>query len=389
MKKRLLLFYILVIQTSLWAQQNVVFKGTVLNGSKNNTIAKNLGVSLQRIVGGNGAPNILQETQTNSAGVFSFAISNVDTNSSYVVGANYNGVTYFSETTQFKNSLLLAEKQLTVYDTTKSTANVTSFMHHLFLEDDGASIVFRETTVLSNPSLFTIVGSVHEHGIGDACLKFQLPIGAQNFTPSSGNPSVELVRSGDFVFDTGVFVPGNKQISYVYQLPWRKNSTTVFLDIPYGANSFDIFLNNPNIKISSTQLVDHGPFNIRGTQYKRLGTSNIIPGSRIEFNIQRDSKIVQDPVPIILFTTLLLLLAAFYAISQKANTKKSSAVFNRKELLSSKAEIIKSIAQLDSELSQNPNPAKQEKRNRLYEGLQSIELELSNNNPQAQSRKKK
>jgi hypothetical protein len=389
MKRFLTYIYISLIPCFLWAQPNVTFKGTVENGSNENAPMANIDVNLQHIVGGTGAPIIIQQKKTNSAGNFSFTLSNVDSNSIYVAAAKYSSVTYYSETAQFKNMARQADKKLVVYDTTKSTDYISSYMHHLFLDDDGGSIIVRETTVLENAGQATIVGSAHEHGIGDACLKFQLPLGAQNFTPSRNNKGVELIRSGDFVFDKGVFVPGNKQISYVYQLPWRKNSTTVYLDVPYGAKSFDIYLNNPNMHISSPQLVDHGPFNIRGKQYTRLGTSNVTPGSRLEFTIQRDFAVDQKPGPIILITSLLLVLATLYAIAQKSETVKPKTGHNRNKLEKRKTELLKSIAELDSELSQKPHSAKQEKRDELYKELHSIALELASKNSQAQSRKKK
>lgn len=365
------------------SQVNTNLSGLVINGSHDSTTVAGLEIELQKLQSG-GNPSILDKTQSNSRGRFSFSLANADTSATYVFGANHQSVHYFSETFKLSKA---AKPNLVIYDTTKSTIGVTASMHHFFLEDDGRSISVRETVVLSNSTNRTIVGAFHEHGIGDAILKFQLPVGSQNFTPMERNTGVHLQKSGDFVFDTGVFVPGQRQVSYVYQLPWRKNAVTTFLKVMYAASSFDIFVNNPNLRIQSQQLVDYGPFNIRGVAYRRLGTSNVNPGTQIELQIERDASIEQDPVTIILVTSLLLGLVLAYGLSLKTISPKTNASNNRKDLEREKAGLIEKIAKLDSKIAANPSAPLKEERNALFEQLQKVVFDLSKS--QDFSRKKK
>ena len=377
MKKNITIIFVLTILTLTQiagSQININLGGMVLNGSQDSTAVTNIDVELQKLTSGGGMPSIIETTQSNNRGRFSFSLEKTDTSATYVFGANNQSVHYFSNT--FKLSAT-SKPNLVIYDTTKSITGVTAFMHHFFLEDDGRSISVRETIVLTNPTNKTIVGAVHEHGIGDATLKFQLPVGAQNFTSMEANAGVELQRSGDFVFDTGVFVPGQRQVSYVYQLPWRRNAVITFLKVSYTANSFDIFVNNPNLRIHSQQLVDYGPFNIRGVPYRRLGTMNVAPGTQIELTMERDASIEQNPMPIILITSLLLGLVLVYGLSLKSGSQKTKTTNNHKDLARDKSLLIEKIAKLDSKIATKSSASFKEERTQLFDKLQKVALELS------------
>jgi hypothetical protein len=387
MKKNITIIFVITLLTLTQigsSQVNVNLGGMVFNGSQDSTAVADIDIELQKLKSSGGIPDIIETAQSNSRGRFSFSLTNADTSATYVFGANNQSVHYFSNTFKLSSP---TKPILVIYDTTKSTTGVTAFMHHFFLEDDGRSISVRETIVLTNPTNKTIVGAVHEHGIGDATLKFQLPVGAQNFSPMEQNSGVELEKSGDFVFDKGVFIPGKRQISYVYQLPWRRNAVNAFLKVTHGASSFDIFLNNPNLRIHSQQLVDHGPFNIRGVPYRRLGTMNVAPGTQIELVIERDGSIEQNPMPIILITSLLLGLVLAYGLSLKSTAPKTKTTNNRKDLERDKSVLIEKVAKLDSKIINNSSASLKEERTQLFEQLQKVAFELSKS--KESSRKKK
>ena len=227
----ILTLLLIVLAGDIQAQNSIQFSGYVFNGSRDSTALVDADVELYLMTEQTTMPSRLQTTRTDSQGKFSFILTQADTAAIYAFATHHQGVQYFSHALKLSASQDRIQHNVVVYDTTTSTSGMTVFMHHLFLEDDGRSIMVRETIIPTNLSNKTIAAAVREDGVGEAVLKFRLPESAQNFRPMERNARVDLIRIGGFVYDRGVFAPGNRQISYVYQIPWRRNVATASLEI--------------------------------------------------------------------------------------------------------------------------------------------------------------
>lgn len=378
---------ILLFFVQIGFSQNRMVTGTLMNGSQDSTALANHQVELLKIAAGQQAPTPVTTTNTDSHGRFRFTITDLDTTSSYAVRATFSNLVYYSNSARLTPENNSAALNLYVYEPTQSVEGITSSMHHLFMDDNGKTVLVRETHVLNNGRPFTVFGALNEQGVGEASLRFTLPLGATNFQ-NGGTQS--LIRSGDYVYDRSPFTPGTKQVSYLYELPWRKNSAITTIQLPYDSRTFDIYLSNPNLQISSPQLVDYGPFTIRGVQYRRLGTSNVKAGTRIDIQLQREGlPVEQNPVPMIIAVSVLLVLGLLFSLTQKSNPVKQTGANKRGDLEKKKKSLINKIADIDHQLSSQSNPELKEQRSRLFAELESVALELSRQQGKEQSRKKK
>ena len=316
--KYLFIYFIIFITTTINAG---MVTGVLLNATQDSSAVAGAPVYLQVLTNQTQKPSTLAETITNSSGQFRFTVSDINAEAVYVAATDYQGVRYFSAAENITN-IAATDLSFVVYDSTHSTADVEAFMHHTIINDFGDVLQFRETRVLSNPTKKTITQAFVEEHIGPALFQFHLPPDAQNFTPLSAGAE-ELLLHLHHVVDRGVFLPGNKTVSFAYELPIAGQSVSVALKTTHAAKTFDIFVGSENIVIDSQQLEDKGTFDIRGTPYHRYGLANVNAATDIHFQVRRTGRAAeQSPAPTIILTSALLALALIYSLARKEKITK-------------------------------------------------------------------
>ncbi len=365
---------LLFFQTGLFAAD---ISGYVKNASRDSIGVPSLTVGLQVLHGGEQAPHEVLSTQSGKKGYFVFSDVNFDSSSTYFVAVDYQGVRYYSNGFMAAHQAAIPAQNIILFDSTQSTNMVSAVMHHLIIDDLGDAASFRETRVMNNPTNFAVTNAIKDSIVGDAIFKFQLPVLARNVQPLSQRMQHEFVQHGNFLFDRGIALPGNRQISYAYEIPWQKSDANVSLDFSYMTRTFDVFLSDENLSITSAQLTDQGPFNIRGTQYKRYGTGQIPPGTRIKFTVHRLGKTSSFSSFTILLTGFLLSLGIAFALVFKSKENKKYSPVDYKKLIQEKKEIINKIAEMDLQRNTS-DPFYQSERKTSLERLMEIELVLAN-----------
>lgn len=337
--------------------------GRVINATRDSLAVSNILVALQKLTAGDAAPQPVGTQTTGRLGNFNFNVTEPDT-ADYFVTADYLGVRYFSNGLKLINGANDLQT-VVVYDTTRSTAQVTALMHHILIDDLGESLQLRETRVLNNPTTKTIIApstASETEGI----FRFPLPPGAVDFTPLSGPIGEDLIESGNAAVDRGVFIPGNKTVAYAYQLPLQKSQQTMF-SIPHAARMFDLFVNSNSLRIESPQLTDLGEFTIRGLSYRRYGASNLPADSQVRVAFVRTGAARATSSSIILLLSGLLLVAGLASgLSRRRSPQPDEA--NRKALLQKKQDLMTQIAEIGS--------SNDSKRRTLFDELKKIELQL-------------
>jgi hypothetical protein len=305
--------------------QTATFSGRLLNGSRDSSGVADQKVTLQIFHHTDHAPRDVAVQTTGSGGAFSFRIPAPDTGSVYIAVSEHQGVRYYSDQASFARTTRAAGT-IVLFDSTQSNRGISVLMHHLFVQDMGEALALRETRVLNNPGTKTILNAIsdgHEHG---AILRIPLPPWAQEITPISGPFGSDLHVHENVLYDTGVFEPGNRQISFTYALPWQRDRATLVIQVDQPTRSLDLFVSQQqNLRLEGSGLLNHGPFTIRGQAYQRYGVGNALPGSRIELQVIRQSAAQESMPPWVTLAATGALLLLGVTLARLRNDKRKPA----------------------------------------------------------------
>jgi len=370
-------------------QAQALFEGKIINASRDSIGIADFPIRLLSRKTHAENPAAVGQTQSSSKGAFQFRIEQTDTTAFYYAVADFQGVTYYSEGARFLSHTGRLARTIVVYDSTHSTAAVTIPMHHLFIEDAGEVISVRESRILNNSSTRAVVNAQEDSLLGAYTFSYSLPFAARNFAPSTTVMTDELELVGQRVLDKSVALPGNRQVSYTYEIPWQRDAAAVSLDISFLTRSLQVFIGNPQIKVASEQLQDLGPFVIRGTSYQRFGANELAPGTRVQFTLRRNGSHAQEPSALILpLTAIILLGGLLFALAQKPQSAPTQKPKDQAKLLARKKELIHAIAKIDAKLETQDNAQMKRQRQDLFHELQRIEITLREDTSVTKSKKR-
>jgi hypothetical protein len=349
--------------------------GRIVNASHDSIAVAATRVYLQKMSEGVPEPQTVVDGLSSADGSFRFSVASPDTGVTYFLAADYQTIRYFSSGAKLSDGSS-ETLNLAVYDTTHSTTGVEAFMHHIIIDDLGDALSFRETRVLNNAAAKTIVGAFVDEGAGESIFKFHLPPQATNFSPLSSHGEDELVQIGHSVYDRGIFMPGNKTISFSYEIPMANNTVQLTLNVTHAARMFDLFINQNSVQVESPQLNDNGDFAIRGTTYRRFGAADLPANTDIAVRFIRQQRAAADqqsPLLICIAAGIVLAAGLLYTLLHKGKTLPQSQKTTPEELRRQKFELFKKIAEIDQSTATESAP---ESRQALMKELQAIELQL-------------
>ncbi len=317
MKKTLLILFLSCF--SLSAKNSLLIQGRALNGSADSTALAGLSVALHKM-STTGDLTLIDSSRTDRNGGFRFLVSQPDSSADYYLAAEHQAARYFSDAIRIAAGAERVPAQIVVFDSTRHAGSVSILMHHVFLEDAGASVRVREMRVLHNPLTKTILDALADR---NATLALELPPAAENFTGQGLHFDGELTRDGHTVYFMDILLPGNRQIGYEYELPWHDNQVTLTLTSSMATRAMDFFLANPEWSASVQGLLDRGPFKIRESTVHRYGAQNLRPGDRVQMVIARKNIAgKQQPWYAIGITGLLLVLAVVASAIKQNRTRR-------------------------------------------------------------------
>jgi len=366
-----------IFLASLSQAGTATFSGRILNGTRDSSGVAGQSVALQVFKVDAHAPQEMARVASQANGGFSFSIPAVDTSAHYLATTEYQGVAYYSDPAHFADSPQFTG-DIVLFDSTHSAADVVGLMHHLFLQDAGEALAVRETRVLNNPANKTIIDAIsdgHEHG---GILRIELAPWTQNITPIAGRFGSDLLVHDNVIYDVGVFEPGNRQLSFAYDLAWRKDRATLVVKVDHMTRSLDFFIGDQGLTLQGEGLNDYGPFNIRGTAYHRYGLADVPAGTRLQLQVQRQT-IASETLPPYLtllaaFALLLLGISIARAFSPKQHAGLSAE--KRGQLLKERKDLIQKIAQLETSTGFSSDSGQQQERAQLFEKLLRMETQL-------------
>ena len=365
-----------------------VFEGKIINASQDSSGIAQSPVQLWAMSAQDQNPVATAQTLSSGKGLFQFRIGQTDTSAIYYASTEFQGVSYYSQRAKFVSPSGRQARTIVAYDSTHSAAAITTLMHHLFIEDVGENITVRESRVLSNPSTKAVVSVKKDSLSGTYNFRYDLPFTARNFAPSATGTHNTLQLVGNEVHDSGIALPGNRQVSYTYEIPWQRDVATVLLDMSFLTRSLQLFIGNPQIKLASEQLQDLGPFVIRGTSYQRYGANELAPGTRVQFTLRRGSQAREPSILILPITAIILLGGLLFSLAQKPKAAQVQLPKDQAKLLARRKELIHAIAKIDAKPETKGHAQLQRQRQNLFHDLQRIELGLHESKSAAKSKRR-
>lgn len=353
-----------ILISSIWtlAVAQAVFRGQVLNGTQDSSAVSGLTVELQGFGPKDSVPRNMASQSTNRNGSFRFTLSDADSALTYYNSVNFQGVRYFGQPSQIKEPQQIIESTIVVYDSTHAIDAVKNLMHHVFLQDMGEVLLVRESRVLANESSKAIISSSADRNSTSSTLSYSLPARAQRFEAGSRQLASQLIVSEGRILDQGILLPGNRQISYTYQIPWQGDRIHFNLPIEYPTRSLEIFSASPNMTLSSDAIRNMGPFSIRDVAYQRYHVESPQRNTEFSLLITRQGFAKESPIPYILTTSLLLIVGLLLVKTQKVKT---TSDHSSTQLRQRRKQLIQELKKSDRE--QYPD---------FYQELQTIDLQL-------------
>lgn len=354
---------VLILISGIWTltTAQAVFKGQVLNGTQDSSAVSGLSVDLQGFGPNDSVPRNMASQSTDKDGSFRFTLSDFDSALTYYNSVNFQGVRYFGQPSQINEPRQTIENTIVVFDSTHSVDAIKNLMHHVFLQDMGDVLLVRESRVLANESSKAII-SLTDGNETASTLSYGLPARAQTFRAGSRQLASQLIVSDERILDQGIILPGNRQISYTYEIPWQGDRINFNLPVDYPTKSLELFSASPNMTLLSETIRDMGPFSIRDVAYQRYHVESPQRGTELSLLITRQGFSKASPIPYILTTCLLLIVGLLLVKTQKVKT---IADHSAKQLLQRRQQLIEQLKKSDPE-----------KHPELYQELQTIDLQI-------------
>ncbi|NLP09888.1 hypothetical protein GX408_05765 [bacterium] len=267
----------------------VLIQGQALNGSQDSSAVSGLHIVLQRMTPETGVAEKTADLLSGRDGRFQGTVPQPDSTAHYFVTSEYQGARYFSELMTVDRLSRRISTRIVIFDSCRSASRLITLMHHVIVEDNGTALLVREMRALSNPLNRTILAAVQDEHESAATLMLQLPPTARRFTPQNADPDAFALH-GHTVYFKGVLEPGNHQLHFTYELPWRDGRAELIVIAATATRSLDFFVADAGQLASTSRLKDHGPFTIRDRTFARYGARDVSAGQALQINFQRSNQ---------------------------------------------------------------------------------------------------
>ncbi|MBE3558026.1 MAG: carboxypeptidase regulatory-like domain-containing protein [Ktedonobacteraceae bacterium] len=273
------------VQAAVRDAGNGRITGQLLDGTHKNAPLAGQSVTLQMAQGS--STRDLTSTTTDAHGTYTFSNLATDKTISYVVYIRYQGAQYISDVVSLAQK---AEQQvnLTVYQATTDTSKLAIVQTTLLIREPDTkkgTITISEIYGFRNLDLRTYVGSLDASKGRPNALLFSLPRGARNVNLSKGFGGYKAIQvDGGFATDAAI-PPGASEFSFAFEVPYTSSS----YDLAYTARYPTLLLSvlvPPDIRTSSGSLTAQGVVNADQHAYRRLQTSQLLPGQEVHLNME-------------------------------------------------------------------------------------------------------
>jgi mono/diheme cytochrome c family protein len=224
---------------------------------------------------------------TQEDGTFSFENVEMLPNRTYMVSVDYGQATYISPMASPDEQKDTLSLDVTIYDTTTDTSQLSVERLHVFFEftqEDFVQVV--QLFIFSNKGNKTIVPFQE----GGMVVDFPLPEAAVNLQFQDGVLGERYLQTSTGFADTVAIRPGmgEYQVLFAYELPYnRKLDLVQPLSLPVEA--VIVMLPENGVKVRSEILKDDGTRQVEGGTYRLYSGSKLAAGSSLELTLSGSS----------------------------------------------------------------------------------------------------
>jgi len=222
-----------------------------------------------------------------------------DPTTSYLVGAEYQGVSYSRTRVVFPPGALEQEVEIRVAEVTGESQSVSVPMVRLRIDWLGTGLQVVQSLTIRNGSSLTVYVPAEARGTGSPALRAQLPAGAEEFLMPHGlQPEGVEHRDGKIAF-WGPLYPGEQDLSFSYLLPASGESVEIDLPFPSGAERIEVLVPAGGPAPSGERLIEKEPRTLEGRSFRTFEEPALAPGERLAFSLDLpEARVAPDSVEV-------------------------------------------------------------------------------------------
>ena len=256
---------------------------------------------------------------TDRSGKFQVTNLKLDTTLIYYPKTSFSDIVYYGHGVRLSEDSPVHQSDIVVYDSTKDKSHIIVQMDHIFLEEVGDKISFRETVILSNNGKKTYMGEQMPGGGHFLVLQFPLPHDAENVQLLSQESQASMFIDNGKLIDTALFPPGMRQISYQFEVPKKGKVWHFSRQVEFPTMSANIFLRQPNLVVEGPGIQPMGDFPLRNVNYKHFMITHVMPGTPLQITLKNLSgRALQIQWLVLGIVAVLLLLGFGYTMLKPA-----------------------------------------------------------------------
>ncbi|MDO8569006.1 MAG: carboxypeptidase-like regulatory domain-containing protein [Dehalococcoidales bacterium] len=288
MAMALLLFLPLTVRAADPAGNGTI-SGQIVNGTTGGSSVANLDIALKTnlkdaSVGSTGG-------KTDAEGRFTFSGLATDSTYSYQIVLIYQKADYVNDLIIFGPGETTQTIKVNVYDSTASEASLSIVLAHMVFYAGDGSMQVKEYAQFANMSDRAYIGSSPVPSLGrNETLRFDLPKGATDLAYSMGLLKSYVAPTADGFVDTMAVIPGVREVSYSYKVPYVSGSYAVSRKVNYPIKNFNLLIEDKGgLAAASSMLAAGEALNIGGTQFKHYAGGNFLRGDTITAQLSAGS----------------------------------------------------------------------------------------------------
>ncbi|HEY2668558.1 MAG TPA: hypothetical protein VGK51_17140 [Actinomycetota bacterium] len=254
--------------------------GSVVNGTAGGSVPGGLTVTATEVDAGVTKQVATKKAPVGAGGAFKIDGFPGNPGDHFVVGTDYLGVTYSSEATPGSPATLK------IYETTTDSTvlSIPATTLTVIVGKQGNYNVLQLLTA-HNSSDRSYVGTPNSGATGPpATLELPIPAGATAFSPVEGLANGLTAAPDGLVASTDPVVPGNTEVSYLYNIAVPRSGWGMSLPVIYATSSIDLLV-DPALRLSGPGLTFLKNVTINKRVYRDYRGANLAPGTTVNANI--------------------------------------------------------------------------------------------------------
>ena len=222
---------------------------------------------------------------SDAEGRFRFEGVGNDSSTPYLIGAEYQGVTYPGARVVFAPGEVEREVEIRVAEVTSERQSVSVPLVQLRIDWLGTRLRVVESLTLRNASSRTVYVRAEDRDTEGPALLAQLPAGAEDFAmPHGMQPEGVEHRDGKVTF-WGPLYPGEQELSFSYAIPVSGERVDIDAVFPSGAERAEVLVPAGGPAPSGERLTEQGPKMLEGRSFRSFEGPALAPGERLAFSL--------------------------------------------------------------------------------------------------------